>query len=158
MTQEHPAPGSALSADSAPAAVIDGRGRQAIRMWTLRRAEANLPDMGSWDGPLVALAIALMWDKGIEAETRRFRQARADVLDDSQITMDLRIGHDCVAEFTDRGESQRGSGAGGPALDAGSAGSTWDLFLSLVGHRTAGSLPADLPLRSHLPFPRAVTA
>lgn len=127
-------------------------------MWTLRRAEANLPDMGSWDGPLVALAIALMWDKGIEAETRRFRQARAEVLDESQIAMDLRIGHECVAEFTDRGESQRGSGAGGVTLAAGTAGSTWELFLSLVGHRAASSLPADRPLPAHLPFPRPVTA
>lgn len=157
MTQQ-PVPGSAPSAQSVPAAVIDGRGRQAIRMWTLRRAEADLPDMGSWDGPLVALAIALMWDKGIEAETRRFRQARAEVLDESQIEMDLRIGHDCVAEFTDRGESQRGSGAGAVTLAAGTAGSTWDLFLSLVGHRTAASLRADPPPRAHLPFPRPVTA
>lgn len=137
--------------------VIDGRGRQAIRMWTLRRAEANLPDVGAWDGPLVALAIALMWDKGVEAETQRFRQARAETLDDFQIALDLRIGHDCIAEFTDRGASQRSSWAGGSSSTPGSAGSTWDLFLTLVGHRTAGSLPTDRPRRAQLPFPRPAT-
>lgn len=81
-------------------------------MWTVRRAEAGLPDAGSWDGSLVALAITLMWDKGIEAEIRRFRQSRVGVLDDDQTAVDLRIGRECVAEFTDRGDSQRGSWAG----------------------------------------------
>lgn len=151
--------GSSASSSSAAGSVIDGRGRQAIRMWTLRRTEAGLPDMGSWDGSLVALAIALMWDKGIEAETLRFRQARAEVLDDDQVAVDLRIGQDCVAEFTDRGDSQRGSGAGGSVSGSGSSGApSWDLFLSLAQHRAARTLLTDRPLRGQLPIPRSVTA
>lgn len=144
--------------------VLDGRGREAIRMWTLRRVEADLPDMGPWDGPLVALAIALMWDKGVEEEIQRFRQARSDVLDDFQIALDLRIGRDCIEEFTDRGASRRRSRADGPTPAAGAAGSRWDLFLSLVGHRdltgirSAVSFPAERQQRARLPLPRPVTA
>lgn len=81
---------------------VDGHGRRAIDDWVRCRTAAGLPDVGQWDGPLISLALAMMWDKGVAEETIRFMAARRPFQSEPQIQHDICIGQACIAEINGR--------------------------------------------------------
>lgn len=85
-----PAPGDTTARAGRP--VEPGRGQAVVDTWRRARRSAGLPDTGSWDGPLVSLAIALLFGRQVDRELDRFRRARAATLTPEQIDLDVEIG------------------------------------------------------------------